>query len=153
MTQGGNDLREIVWRNLPTQTFLANLRHLEDLTHELRLLQAGDRSGVVDVPPSLASTIDDILGSYDAPHAAAWRQLEEALEQGRERIDVMLSLPVAAVDAAKRLVELLEDADRLCREGKLMTLPATEEVVELRRWTCAELERQMLKGGEPVPYP
>ena len=34
-----------------------------------------------------------------------------------------------------------------------MTMPAAPAVVEIRRWTCTELERQMVHRGEPIPHP
>ncbi len=147
------EVHEVAWLNLPTEAFLASLRHLEDLTHELRLVDAGDRSGVVDVPPALASTMEAILGAYPAPRREVWRQALQAAEAGRERLDLILWLPLSAVDASRRLLGLLEQADELCREAILMTIPATEAVVEIRRWTCAELERQLVHGARPVPHP
>lgn len=152
MSDTAPELREVVWLDVPTATFLASLRHLEDLTHELRLVDAGARSGVVDVPPALASTIGAILDAYQAPQSDVWQQTVQAAEAGRERLDITLRLPSSAVDAARRLVRLLEEADELCRAGTLMTIPASEAVVEIRRWTCAELERQVLHGARPAPH-
>lgn len=153
MSEGTTGLHEVVWLNLPTETFLANLRHLEDLVHELRLLEAGGRSGVVEIPAELSATTHEILDAHQEPHKEAWRQTMEAAEAGRQRVDVTVRLPSGAVEAARRLLDLLEQADELCRQGILMTMPATEAVVEVRRWTCTELERQVLQGAEPVPHP
>ena len=146
------DLHQVRWLNVPTEAFLGYLRHLEDLTHELQLLQAGGRSGVVDLPAALAATIGDILDAYQSPHRELWRQLLEAVQAGRQRVDVVLWLPSAAVEASKRLLGLLDEADELCRSGTLMTMPATEAVVAIRCWASAELERQLLHGAEPLPH-
>lgn len=153
MSDTTTSLHEVKWLNMPTHAFLGSLRHLEDLTHELRVLGAGGRSGVVEVPAALAAVIHDILDAYQTPHRELWRQLTEASEAGRERTDVTLWLPSAAVEASKRLVGLLEEADALCRSGMLMTMPATDAVVEVRRWTYTELERQVLHGAGPRPHP
>lgn len=153
LSDTAEDLRQVRWLNVPTEAFLAYLRHLEDLTHELQLLQAGGRSGVVEVPAALAATIGDILDAYQSPHRVLWRQLLEAAHAGRKRTDVVLWLPLAAVEASRRLLSLLDEADELCRSGTLMTMPATDAVVAIRRWTSAELERQLLHGAEPLPHP
>ena len=153
MSETDAGVHEVVWANLPTETFLANLRHVGDLVHELRLLDAGGRSGAVEVPAQLWATIQEILDAYEEPHKDVWRQTTEAAEAGRQRVDVTVRLPPGAVEAARRLLDLLERADELCRQGVLMTMPATEAVVEVRRWTCVELERQVVQGAEPVPHP
>lgn len=148
-----DDLREVIWRDVPAATFLASLQHLEDLTHELRLIDSGGRSGVVEIPAALASTIDDILARYEAPQQETWRQTLDAERSGRDRLDLCLRLPPGAVDDLWRLVRLLGDADEFSRSGVLMTMPATEEIVALRHWICAEAERQLLHGAEPSPHP
>lgn len=148
-----DDLREVIWRGVPTATFLASLQHLEDLTHELRVIASGARSGVVEIPVDLASTINDILARYETPQQETWRQTLDAERSGCDRVDLRIRLPPEAVDDLWRILELLENADEFARAGVLMTMPATEEIVALRRWNCAEAERQLLHGAEPSPHP
>lgn len=149
----GDGLREVTWLGVPTGTLLATLRHLEDLTHELRLIESGARSGMVEVPPTLAATIHDIIVRYEAPQQETWRQILDAERSGCDRLDLRLRLPPNAAEELCRLVELLENADELARAGVLMTMPATEEIAALRRWNCAEAERQLVDGAEPIPHP
>ena len=67
MLTGGDHPREVVWRNLPTDAFLASLRHLEDLAHEPRVLHAAGRGGAVVVPAELAAATKEILHAYETP--------------------------------------------------------------------------------------
>lgn len=142
--------RPVVWRNLPTQVFFDGMRHLEDLTHELRLIESGDRTGVAEVPAELAGMVRELLSAYHSPHQDTWRQVREAADAGRETFDLTLALPPAALDGLRTLMDLLEQAEELCRRGVLMTMPPSEEVLALRRATFAEAERQLVASGGPV---
>lgn len=100
---------------MASELLLATLRHLEDLTHELRLIDSGARSGMVEVPPTLAATIHDIIVRYEVPQQETWRQTLDAERSGCDRLDLRLRLPPNAAEELWRLVELLENADELAR--------------------------------------
>lgn len=75
----------------------------------------------------------------------------EALEQGHEKLDLTVSLPPEACDAALRRLALVEEGERLAAEGVLLSLPGLPEVKACRRWYLGEITRQM-EGGAPTSW-
>lgn len=135
---------------LPLELYVRNQRHVDDLVHELHIVASGRASGI-EVDPTLASSIDEILEEFSAPRQALFRAARDALLAGQHEADVELTLPAVAVDRVRRVIDLLETAENLSRRGVLLTLPAPAEVWELRRWIERELIRQA--GGEdPEPF-
>ena len=131
---------------------VASQNHIDDLLHELRVVRSGQQSGSAPVPEELADLIDSIIDSYAGQRQASHDQAEKALAQGRDTVDIELDLPPEAAEAAPALLGLLDQADELCRQQKLLTLAPPPEVVAFRRWANDELIRQ-LQGGEPEPCP
>jgi hypothetical protein len=137
-------------RRLPTELFVRNRRHLDDLVHELHIVAVGRSSGA-EVDPALTEAIDAILEEFAGPREAVFLAAREALLAGQEEIDVELSLPVAAVAEVRRALELLEQAENLSRRGLLLTLPAPRELWALRRWIEREVTRQAA-GEDAEPF-
>lgn len=131
---------------VPAELYVRNRRHVDDLVHELHLVAAGRASGV-EVHPALASSIDVILEEFSGPREAMFLAARGALLAGQDQLDVELTLPVAAVGEVRRVLELLEHAEQLCRTGVLLTLPAPPELWELRRWVEREIVRQAAGEG------
>jgi hypothetical protein len=138
---------------LPTEAFVRAQLHVDELLHELELLQAGADAGVASPPAGLRALMDEILADYAESRRTAWEQTELAREAGRDRFDLELTLPPEAAAATRRLVELLEQADDLCRARQLLTLAAPPEVADLRRWLAGEVASQLQRGAAPSPCP
>jgi hypothetical protein len=56
------------------------------------------------------------------------------------------------VEVAQRVEQLLDEADAFCRDGTLLTLEPSPDVVAFRRWYIGELARQVA-GEAPEPWP
>lgn len=135
---------------LPTELYVRNRRLLDDLVHELKMVRAGQMTGL-DVDPDLAGAIESILAAYAGPRDVAFKTARAAYEAGEPAIDLELEVPVDSVGPVKQIIGLLERAEELARRGVLLTVPAPPEIWRLRRWVTAELERQ-IAGQEPVPF-
>ncbi len=135
---------------VPTELYVRHQMHLDDLVHELRIVKVGQEQGS-EVPGDLTETIAAILDAYVGPRDAAIAQATNALQRGDVTVDIEVDLPVDAADAAVEVVRLLEVADRLAAAGSLLTLPADEDIRQLRWWVSREVARQ-LEGEDPVPY-
>ena len=144
--------RRVRLLNVPTDLQVRSMRHLDDLLHELHIMQAGVESGQIEPGPHLAELMSQILEAYSPAREAVWRQTETARAEGRERIDIEVELPVEAASAAPRLVDLLDEADHMCRTLELLTLAAPPEVAQLRRWVGEQIVAQVTRGEEPAPF-
>ena len=146
-------LRRVRLLGVPTELMMGNLRHLDDLVHELHIVQAGVQSGQAELGPRLAALMGEILEAYSPARDAVRDQAEAAQGQGRPVVDIEVDLPPEAATAVPRLVDLLEQADAMCREQQLLTMAAPPEVAEMRRWTADQVVAQVARGEAPAPYP
>lgn len=143
----------VLLAGVPAELHLRNLGHIEDLLHELRIVRAGDTSGQTEAGPRLAGLMGDILDTYMPARDASRDQAEAAVSSGSDVVDIELDLPVEASEALRRLVDMLDEADDLCRQLALLTLAAPRSVRELRHWMASEISGQLVDGRPPTPFP
>jgi PAS domain S-box-containing protein len=120
-------------QDLPVDLLLAAVQYGDTVLRELVLLSIGsdEGPGPEGAPPT--SKID--LGPLLA-------EVEEAQAAGRQSVDVVLGWPEGAGAAALERLALVDEADRMAREGSLLTPAAVPEVGLCRRWVYGEIGRQ-----------
>lgn len=136
---------------VPASVQLRNLRHIEELTHEMQLMEIGEADAVEPTPARIVRLINGVMDAYGDARDATRRQAEEAIAAGCDLVDLEVELPAEAAENIAHLVALLEEADELCRKGGMLTLAADDEVAALRRWMKVEIAAQ-LAGADPTPY-
>lgn len=149
----GSELRRVTLMGVPAATYVAFNLHVDQLLHELQLATAARMWTQMAHSGRLHRLLSRSLSSQAEARASAWAQAREALTAPAERVDIDLRVPVGAADASRALLELLEEADELCERGELLTLPATAEIRDLRRWVTVELCSQLHLGRQPQPCP
>ena len=102
----------------------------------------------------LATGADPVL-RRDAADAARVRALivdairrAAAAVPGAQRVDVPLRLPAVEARGVALLPAVLDRAEQAARRGELLARPALPELLELRAWLYAEIDRQ-LAGQAP----
>ena len=87
--------------------------------------------------------------------AQARRKEAEAVaaraEVEKVNAELETTLAPAAAAAARSYLELLEQADELCRDGTLLTPAPSAAVRRLRRWFVEEMAAQLPDGATPSP--
>ncbi|GAC1384955.1 MAG: hypothetical protein NVSMB4_12430 [Acidimicrobiales bacterium] len=120
------------------------------LFREFRLL-AERSSNAPELPARLIALVDDLNGRYGSFTAGTSAELDVAKASGRPTIDLEYRLPAEAGPATARYDALLDEADRYCLAGSLLTLAPSQRAVALRKWVLGEFIRQV--GGEaPVAW-
>ena len=147
------DLRTVALCGIPTEAYLALHLHVEDLLREFEIIDLGHHSGAARVPREVHEVTRRILDGYREQRQAAWQQAEAASKAEVDRLDIELSVPVEAADAAEELAVLFDEADDLARRGVLLTMPLEPRLAGLRRWMTEELVRQVRSGTGPSPCP
>ncbi len=125
-----------------------------DLRRELTLIALNVGDGASG-KPSVGGRLNDValrLESFGPINADADRIIDEALEAGRDRVNVHYDLPTAAVPGILELQALLLEADEFCRAEALLTLAAGPQETAMRAWYLGELIAQA-SGAEPTPWP
>ncbi|WP_432492591.1 ATP-binding protein [Kineococcus gypseus] len=123
-------------------------RHVEGLLRELALVRISGQRPASSLPARLLELAGELETTYAPQRALPTRAMEEALAAGREFLDVAYDAAPGSAGYVRDLLDVLEEADGFCRSEQLLTLPAPEELVALRRWVFGEFLAQ-LAGAEP----
>jgi anti-sigma regulatory factor (Ser/Thr protein kinase) len=139
----------VVLLGLPVQRFARFRTWSGELRRELRLLAL---SHGADYP--VAKELSDLTAQLETErrHAMGVEVLDRAVAEGVERLDVTLTMPVSAPATMATLLDILDRADRFCREQRLLAVASTPQQVALRQWYLGEFVRQGA-GEAPVAWP
>jgi hypothetical protein len=155
---GGEELVTVVMRGLPVALHARASEHGQELQREFTLLHlqleqqaaAGSpvRAAERDVPRRLIELVDVLQGRYAGYTTEQEDQLEAAVEQGLESIDLTFQVPPDAAAASVDLAAILDEADAYCREGRhLLTLATPPEALAYRQWYLQQFIDQI--AGRP----
>jgi anti-sigma regulatory factor (Ser/Thr protein kinase) len=134
---------------MPVQVFAHFRNRYSELRRELRLLSLGHGN---DYP--VARELSELFLQVEAERRQAQgvNRLDEAIDRDEDQVDLEYLVPRSTPDSMGRLLEMLEKADRFCREQRLLALAASPQQLELQRWYLGEFVRQSA-GEEPQPWP
>ena len=128
----------------------------EELMREFSLISASaaDEDDHPHVPRRLMAMVDALTARFAAVQDEPRERLEAAIDRGQLVIeDHVLQLPVEAAPATRALGEMLDEADRYCRQGRhLLTLATPDDLLAYRRWYLGQIADQ-LEGAAPVAWP
>lgn len=145
----------VLLRRVPVQAYLSMQAHNDELYQELSLLADRPGSG----KPTDAETrrlADDLTTTrrlWMTQQEAFRTQVSRARAEGSEATDLRAAMDAEDVAHLRRLVALLDQADALCRRGALLTEAPVAGVAEMRQLLATEIERQVLDGLAPSPWP
>ncbi len=135
-------------QSCPVELSLRQDRHLDELARELQLLQ-GENS---EASQRIAEQLGGLLsGPAHARHTGR-RTAQQAAAAGLEHIDVEMAIPNEIATGVVELQRLVQAADALCEEARLLTLASSPELKALRAWMTEEIVAQT-QGADPVPWP
>lgn len=104
------------------------------------------------LPGRLLALVRELDQTYAGFTGAQEAQLAEAAANGSGMLDLHYRVPREVGAAARRLGELLDEADRYCTEGQhLLTLAAPQELVRFRWWFLDQFIDQA-QGRPPVAW-
>ena len=124
-------------------------QHLEELVRELKLmLYANDNPDNVAIARRLRPVID----ASEYVRLTVRRDVDAALVRCDSVVDVDLAVPAEFSRDLRLLDDALREADSLCTERRLLTLPATADVQALRAWLSAQVVGQVERKATPVSW-
>lgn len=85
---------------------------------------------------------------YAAARARPDAEVNRALQQGLDTVDLVYQVPPTVVDSARRLEAMMAEADELCRSAQLITLPRTPLIVRFATWYLDQFVDQV--AGRPA---
>jgi len=147
-----SDLVTVHLSGFPLLVWSAASEHHEGLMREFALVSLDAHpDGEDPVPRRLRALIDRLRGEYGSFTQSADEERDRALAEGRETIDLIMTVPRAARLAVDDLDRLLDEVDAFCRDGDLLTMATPPQAVAFRRWYLGEFRRQ-IDGEPPTPW-
>lgn len=137
---------------LPVAIYARADRHMDALQREFDLIRRA-QPGQQAVPHRLLELIDELVTWSGGAGERARDEMQEAVREGRESVDLEYLVRPETAHAAERLDELLDEAHDYCRAGThLLTLATPPDALAYRRWSLGQFVAQI--GGDlPVPWP
>lgn len=153
--------------NLPLSVYDAVSRHADAVARELALIAQSADPRTPDGPSADPRTRDGTSG-YAAPRALvelAERvradfarvahplrdQVAHARDAGAATVDLVLDVPVDALESLRALADEFDEADRYCETGDLLTLASPPSLRRFRRWYATQIVGQS-HGLAPTPW-
>lgn len=140
----------VCFEGVPTALYRASEEHRLGVTREFVLMTIDDAEAD-DVPARLVALNEELAQRFAAETATTVEQVEAAERRGDETLNLFLELPPDASSLLLAMVELLEEADRFCERGAILTMAANAEIRAFRRWWVDEVVGQ-LAGGRGTPW-
>ena len=122
----------------PVRLFPAMQQHTDALLREYTLMSM--QAAEPRVPPRLDVDLNPLAGQVTAASAA-----------GSITTELLLDVPAAARRSVVEVCDVLEHADALAANGRLLNTPPLPEVRGCRDWFFDQLLTQ-IDGGEPEPW-
>ena len=142
--------RRVRFVGVPVDGYLELQAHNDALFRELELvsieLEAGD-----DAPSPLADLVDQLYRRFRGQRDSYRDVVAAAKARGQPTVDLETTARPDSAGPAWSYLELLEQADELCRSGLLLTPEPPEHVKVLRRWFVEEMVAQLTGQGSRQP--
>lgn len=137
---------------LPLDLYLEASEHNDAVVRELTLIvQSANSPGGLEVPRRLLELAAEVRSAFAPASEGLRSQVEEVLRGGGETLDIHLSVPRSGWEALLRLADWLDEVDRYCVDGDLLTLQSSPRLRRFRRWYARQVADQM-EGLPATPW-
>jgi hypothetical protein len=134
---------------VPLRIWQRSSEHHDELMRELSLI------ALAPDPPELPTRLIELVEVLGRQFGAAGQRPDEvrdqALAEGKDRLDLSYEVPRSVAADAQRMRLLLDEAEAYCATD-LLTLEQSPEQAEFSRWYVEEFVRQTA-GEPPTPWP
>lgn len=142
-----------VLRDYPLRLWVEQNEYFEGLLREYRLLLEGEvASPERATPRRLVELATELADRFSGLLQTLSSERQRAVDEGRDRMDSRVPLSPSLPDVLAHVRAVLEESDEYCRQGRLLSLPRSPELLAFATWTVEELVAQHA-GAEPTPWP
>jgi hypothetical protein len=147
---GGREVRLV---DVPVALYRQAQQHTDAVLRELVLMAEYETAQGGDGPVRrlFQRASDGFADRLDLTVRAA-PDVDAAHARGDEHVTIVYTLPARFATSSEAWGRLLDELDALCRDGTMLSVPASPEVAAFAKWWCAEFVRQLRDGAEPMPY-
>lgn len=142
-------LVSVVLLDAPLRVWQRATEHHDELMREMALLALAPDPPVL--PQRLTELVQLLGRTYGAAGTRPDDDREQALAQGRDRLDLRFEAPRSLGADATRFRALLDEVEQYCR-AELLTLAQSEVEAAFSHWYIEEIVRQT-DGQPPRAWP
>ena len=151
-SRAATELTTVRILGLPLQLHARAQEQSEGMRREFSLIVEQSRDEVDAVPGRLLQLSMMLSQRYEGFTAAQEELIQSGIEAGDLQLDeLVFTLPAHAGEAAAQLGGVVAEADEFCRQGRLLMLATSPELVAYRQWYLDNFIAQCA-GGDPVPW-
>jgi anti-sigma regulatory factor (Ser/Thr protein kinase) len=137
---------------LPVSVYLEAEEHNDAVMRELTLIvQSADTPAGREVPRRLLILARGVLEAFNRATPALRAQVDLALARGQATVDIEALVRVEGWERLMDLAAQLDELDRYCEEGDMLTLASSPTLRRFRRWYADQVGNQM-RGLPPTPW-
>ena len=137
----------------PLQVHARAQRQAQEMRREFQLVLGQERLQPGSVPDRLLGLSAVLAERYAGFTEQQEREIEDGISAGREVLDeLVFRVPPHMAQVGEQLRDVLDEADELCRTGRLLVLATPPDLVTYRNWYLDQFSRQ-LAGQPPQPWP
>lgn len=137
---------------VPVRLLVESDRQFDDLLRELQVLVMPGNPAVDPPLVELARRANQLSDHVGSLRESGRTQSREAVARGDRLMDLTVIAPPDAMDALEAVDVVLTEAAHAARDGRLLTLPPSREIIAFRQWYRDEVTAQ-LSGRPPRPCP
>lgn len=144
------ELFEVRLIGVPVEMWRRASAHQQAVQREFDILMSSLPEN--SVPHRLAELSEQLANRFNSFGTEPFEMLREAADRNIASVDLTFRVPEATVEGVRQLDVMMDVVDEFCREGDLLTLAASSELVAFRRWFLGEFIRQIGHGEPPESW-
>lgn len=135
---------EVQVLGVPLVVYLEVEQHDDALMREFGLMVESAEGGADhEVPRRLLELASELRSVFQPATTAVRAQVERAIRQGDPTVDLEVTVAAEGWERLLHLAEVLDEADRYCEEGQLLTLASSPVVRHFRHWCVGQIAGQL----------
>lgn len=141
------ELCRVVLSGVPLRLSQQAETWFDGLVREFQIIATGADA----VPDRLLRFVETVRAEFPEMSGLTREEVEAALEQGEENVDIDIAVPKSAAQWSAALWDHIVEANEYCRSGQLLSMEAPPDVLGLLNWYLHEVIGQ-IGGAEPTPW-
>jgi anti-sigma regulatory factor (Ser/Thr protein kinase) len=147
-----DDTVDVLVLDLPVDVYLEAEQHHDAVVRELTLIvQSANDARPLEESKQLLELADRVRAAFAPASDKLREQVEDARRRGDGTVDVRMAVPRHGWEALLGLADWLDEVDRYCAAGKLLTLESSPRLRRFRSWYAQQVADQM-QGLPPTPW-
>ena len=144
-------LHDVQVLGVPTGLYFQTRQQHDDLVREFAVMGLAHGEQDLSQPAGLRQLIGELGVTFTRAESRSNEDVEAAARAGATAMDLRYLVPATVVEGADHLESMMARADDFCRQGLMLTMPRSPQMLAFSRWWLDEFRRQ-IAGRPPTPW-